>query len=107
VTLAGHQAWVREQLHYQFGSVIPSPLLLHVPPEVQQRVKIVEGGQRDPEDSKKADEWAVNVPATAGKEHTLTLEYSFPFGEQATEATGTRAMSGQNPSSRSKTSARR
>lgn len=88
VILAGQQARVREYLRYQFGSQAPGRLLLAVPPEVQPHVKILEGGIRDAEESRTPDEWAVSIPASAGKEHQLTLEYTFALdSEQRPEAT--------------------
>jgi hypothetical protein len=86
VTLTGRHGQVREQLHYQFGALRPSQLLLRVPSSVQAHLKILEGGVRDTEDPVGArspdraptgGEWAVSIPATAAKEHTLIVEYSF------------------------------
>ena len=77
VTLTGNHGQVREQLHYQFGALRPDRLLLRVPAAVQAHLKIVEGGIRDSEQAKTPGEWAVNIPATAAKEHTLIVEYSF------------------------------
>jgi hypothetical protein len=77
VTLTGHRGQVREQLHYQFGALRPDHILLRVPTAVQTHLKIVEGGIRDNEEATTPGEWAVNIPATAAKEHILILEYSF------------------------------
>jgi len=96
VTLAGQQARVREHLRYQFAALVPSRLLLSVPAEVQQRVRLVEGGVRDPEDSKTSGEWAVSVPAAAGKEHVLTLEYSFPLEAEQPAENASKGASRQN-----------
>jgi hypothetical protein len=88
VTLSGHHGQVRQQLHYQFGALSLNRLLLRVPSEVQAHLKIVEGGVRDTEETKTPGEWAVNIPATAAKEHSLILEYSFALPNAP----------GQNPS---------
>jgi hypothetical protein len=83
VILAGNQGRARQQLRYQFGPLPHSSLLLRVPPQIQQSVRILEGGARDGEESRMPGEWAIRVPATAGRDHTLTLEYSFPIREAA------------------------
>jgi hypothetical protein len=103
VTLAGRQARVRQQLRYQFGTLTLSRLLLRVPSEVQQGLRILEGGISDTEQSKTPGELAVSVPAGTGKEHTLTFEYSFalPNPVRKGAATGQSApSSSQSPTRR-------
>lgn len=98
VTLAGQQARVRQRLRYQFGSLAPSRLFVRIPPELQEAVKLVEGGVRDADEPRTPGEWAVNVPAGINKDHTLTLEYAFSLPNVA----GRGAATGRNPRSRSK-----
>ncbi|HLJ98124.1 MAG TPA: hypothetical protein VKU02_33500 [Gemmataceae bacterium] len=97
----GHQARVREHLRYQLGSSPPGRLLLAVPAEVQSHVKILEGGQRDAEESRSPGTWAVTIPASTSKVHTLTLEYTFPLnGEQFPESASPSASTGRTKASR-------
>src|SRR5439155_6474082 len=56
---------------------------LAIPPEVQPHVRMVQGGLRDPEESKVPGQWAVSIPSAAGKEHTLILEYAFALTDEA------------------------
>jgi hypothetical protein len=68
-----------------------------VPPELQEHVKIVEGGIRDAEESRTPGEWAVSVPASAGKVHTLTLEYAFALnGGQVPEPADPEVVRGRS-----------
>jgi hypothetical protein len=102
VILGENQGRVRQRLRYQFGQLPPGPLLVRVPPPVQQSVKILEGGTHAAEESPGQSEWTINVPATARKEHTLTLEYAFPIREVARNVTG----AGPNASARMRNPAR-
>jgi hypothetical protein len=100
VTLAGQHALVRQRLRYQLGPTSRSHLLLRVPAEIQQSLRILEGGIRDPEQSRTPGEWAVSIPTVAGKEQTLTLEYSFPLPGLTSKIRGQPPVPSQNPARR-------
>src|SRR5205085_11293328 len=74
IALAGARARVRHRLDLHFGQLPPAEIMLHLPAEIQDRVRVVEGGvlagQMNPTGG-----WPVKLGGSAGKDHHLTLEY--------------------------------
>ncbi len=78
----GRQARVQHQLRFRFPQTAPAQVLLYVPVSLQGRVQILEGGTVNAEEAKIQSTWTVALTAPVGKEHKLTLAYSFPLPNQ-------------------------
>jgi hypothetical protein len=86
VTVAGRQARVRQQFRLSFSQTPSRRLALEVPEAIADRLRVTEGGQLEPNGT-------VLLPAGAGKEHKLTLEYSFVIPDSSPAAPETKGPS--------------
>jgi hypothetical protein len=90
LTLGGHQARVRQQIHLQWSQTPASLLRLAIPAALKNRVRL------ETKDAKLQPDGAVVWAKPLGKERSLFVEYSFPLpasrNEPANRRTGEPAM---------------
>lgn len=88
ITLAGKQARVVQQLQFQFSQTPPVEVFLRVPAELRERLQVIDGGMPSPDQPNPQTWWAIKLAAPAGKEHRLTLSYSFDLRPPKAQAAG-------------------
>src|SRR5262249_15485193 len=76
ITFASARARVRPRVQFHLGPAGPANIVLHLPTEIQNRVHVVEGGVLTGQPNA-AGGWPINFGPSAGKDHQLTLEYTF------------------------------
>src|SRR5262249_44113326 len=76
VTVAGRQVMVSQRLQFQFAQPVPRSVSLVIPAALAERLRVTEGGTLQPNNVVQL------TTAPTGRDHTLTLVYSFPLPEK-------------------------
>jgi hypothetical protein len=79
ITVADHQARVRQQL--RFPQPASGQIVLDGPAGLREHVKITQGGEPGTDEGKTLDSWPVHLNGKAGQDCRLMLEYSVPLPE--------------------------
>jgi hypothetical protein len=87
IKLQKRQARVRQRLRFPSPQGSPGQVLLRIPKDLHDRLRIVEGGTLSSDPSRTAQLWTVTLTGPPGKEHELTMEYVAPLPEAVASAT--------------------